>query len=116
MLLSPPEHGFLNSTFVNIPALARKAGPTRIYVHPDDVEERHLSDGQLVSVHNDRGCFDAVLTESRDVIPGVVVSYGVRWARASADGRTVNDTTGQDLTDLGRGATFYDNAVEVSAR
>ncbi len=116
MLLSPPEHSFMNSTFVNIPALARKAGPTRVFIHPDDARERRLTDGQPVTVHNDRGRFDAILTESTDVIPGVAVSYGVRWARASTDGRTVNDTTGQELTDLGRGATFYDNAVEVSAR
>jgi anaerobic selenocysteine-containing dehydrogenase len=116
MLLSPPEHGFMNSTFANIPALARKAGPTRVYMHPDDARTRQLTDGQPVTVYNDRGRFDASLVESTDVLPGVAVSYGVRWARTATDGRTVNDTTGQTLTDLGRGATFYDNAVEIAAR
>ena len=43
----------------------------------------------------------------------MAVSYGVRWARLSDEGRTVNDTTSQALTDLGGGASFYDNAVEV---
>lgn len=116
MLLSPPEHGFMNSTFVNIPALAKKAGPTTVHLHPDDADARGLSEGQAVSVANDRGAFDALLTVTTDVIPGVAVSYGVRWARAAHDGRTVNDTTGGAFTDLGRGATFYDNAVEVYAR
>jgi len=52
-----------------------------------------------------------VLTE--DVRPGVAVSYGVRWARLSENGSTVNDTTSQRLTDMGGGPLFYDNAVEV---
>jgi hypothetical protein len=31
----------------------------------------------------------------------------------SDGGWTVNDTTSQRVTDMGGGATFYDNAVEV---
>ena len=38
---------------------------------------------------------------------------GVRWARLSDGGLTVNDTTAQRVSDMGGGATFYDNAVEV---
>jgi len=49
------------------------------------------------------------------VTSGVVASYGIRWARDSPGRRTVNDTTSQRLTDMGRGASFYDNAVEIAA-
>lgn len=112
-LLSPPEHPFLNSTFANVPALAGAAGKARLLLHPDEAASRGIGSGDRVSVHNDRGEFSALATVTEDVRPGVAVSYGVRWARFSADGRTVNDTTSQALTDLGGGAVFYDNAVEV---
>lgn len=112
-LLSPPEHGFLNSTFVNIPALARKAGETSVLISPDDAQKRGIVDGMRVHVRSRRGGFLAVAQVTDEVRLGVVASYGVRWARLAADGHTVNDTTSQLLTDVGRGATFYDNAVEV---
>jgi anaerobic selenocysteine-containing dehydrogenase len=112
-LLSPPEHPFLNSTFANVPALAAAAGKARLLLHPEEAAPRGIGSGDRVRVHNDRGEFSALAAVTEDVRPGVAVSYGVRWARFSADGRTVNDTTSQALTDLGGAAVFYDNAVEV---
>ena len=64
-------------------------------------------------IWNARGDFFARAVVTEDVRPGVAVSYGVRWPRLSAQGRTVNDTTSQRETDMGGGAVFYDNAVEV---
>jgi anaerobic selenocysteine-containing dehydrogenase len=112
-LLSPPEHQFMNSTFVNIPALAKAAGEAKLLLHPNEAAVRGLRDGDRARTWNDRGGFFARVLITEDVRPGVAVSYGVRWARLSEGGRTVNDTTSQAVTDLGGGATFYDNAVEV---
>jgi anaerobic selenocysteine-containing dehydrogenase len=113
MLLSPPEHPFMNSTFVNIPALAKAAGPAKLLLHPNEAAVRGISDGDRVRSWNDRGDFFARAVVTDDVRPGVAVSYGVRWAALSEEGRTVNDTTSQGVTDMGGGAVFYDNAVEV---
>ncbi|MEX2583456.1 MAG: molybdopterin-dependent oxidoreductase [Gemmatimonadota bacterium] len=112
-LLSPPEHQFMNSTFVNIPALAAAAGSAKLLMNPDDAAARGIEGGERVRIRNDRGDFFAVAGVTEEVRPGVAVSYGVRWARLSEEGRTVNDTTSQAETDLGGGAVFYDNAVEV---
>lgn len=112
VLLSPPEHTFLNSTFVNVAALAKAAGPTRILLNPTDAARRGLVDGDVARVWNDRGDFEARVVITNDVRPGVAASYGVRWPRLSG-GKTVNDTTSQGESDLGGGALFYDNAVEV---
>lgn len=114
MLLSPPEHPFLNSTFANIPALEMAAGAPRLLIHPDDAAARGIEGGENVRIGNDRGDFLAEAVVTEHVRPGVVVSYGVRWASRSPEGRTVNDTTSQRETDLGGGAVFYDNAVEVA--
>ena len=114
-LLSPPDHGFLNSTFVNVPALARKAGEVSVLICAEDAASRALAEGDLVRVFNERGSFEARVHVTDMVTSGVVASYGIRWARDSPGRRTVNDTTSQRLTDMGRGASFYDNAVEIAA-
>jgi anaerobic selenocysteine-containing dehydrogenase len=114
MLLSPPEHPFMNSTFVNIPALERAAGPqAKLLLHPNEAAVRGIAGGDRVRTFNTRGDFWARAVVTEDVRPGVAVSYGVRWASRSDGGTTVNDTTSQALTDMGGGAVFYDNAVEV---
>ncbi|HET7463651.1 MAG TPA: molybdopterin oxidoreductase family protein [Longimicrobium sp.] len=113
-LLSPPEHPFMNSTFVNIPALERAAGTqAKLLLHPNEAAVRGIVDGDRVRTFNARGDFRARAVVTEDVRPGVAVSYGVRWASRSEGGTTVNDTTSQRVTDMGGGAVFYDNAVEV---
>ncbi|MEX2571241.1 MAG: molybdopterin oxidoreductase family protein [Gemmatimonadota bacterium] len=115
-LLSPPEHPFMNSTFANVSRLAASAGPPKLLLHPDDAAERGVEGGEQVRIWNDRGEFLALAEVTEDVRPGIAVSYGVRWARLSEGGQTVNDTTSAAETDLGGGAVFYDNAVEVELR
>lgn len=112
-LLSPPEHQFLNSTFVNVDRLREAAGPPALLLHPNDAAVRGVQTGDRVTVRNDRGHFTAVARVTHEVRPGVVASYGVRWAKWSPEGRTVNHTTSQAESDMGGGARFYDNAVEV---
>jgi anaerobic selenocysteine-containing dehydrogenase len=113
MLLSPPEHPLLNSTFANIPAHQKALGGPKLLLHPEEAALRGIADGDRVRIWNDRGAFTARAEVTEDVRPGVAASYGVRWAKLSPEGRTVNDTTSQGVTDIGEGAVFYDNAVEV---
>jgi hypothetical protein len=41
------------------------------------------------------------------------VAPSIWWNKLSPDGSNVNMTTSQALTDMGGGATFYDNLVQV---
>ena len=69
MLLSPPEHPFMNSTFVNIPALERAAGPqAKLLLHPNEAAVRGIEDGDRVRIFNARGSFRArgLLGEGRE--------------------------------------------------
>ena len=112
-LISPPSHGFLNTTFVNVASLRRVASNPTLEIHADDARARGIAHGARVSVHNDRGRFSAEAVISDRVRPGVVSAPSIWWGKLVDDGANANDTTSQRLTDIGAGATFYDNLVEV---
>jgi anaerobic selenocysteine-containing dehydrogenase len=110
-LLTPPAHHFLNTTFVNV--LRRYQDGPVLEIHPQDAANRDIKHGDLVRVFNDRGsfCITAHLTDR--VKPGLVVAPSIWWRKFTLDGKGVNYTTSQKLSDMGGGATFYDNLVEV---
>jgi anaerobic selenocysteine-containing dehydrogenase len=112
-LISPPAHSFLNSSFVNVASLRRAAGKPTLEIHADDASARGIESGAKVSIYNDRGTFTAEAVITDKVRPGVVSAPSVWWAKLTEDRNNANHTTSQALTDIGAGATFYDNAVEV---
>lgn len=114
-LISSPAHQFMNSSFVNIGPLQRAAREPEVALHPHDAERRGIREGQLVVVENDRGHFTARARLREGIREGVAWAPGIWWAKLSPDGRTVNATTSQRLTDMGEGPVFYDNLVEIRA-
>jgi anaerobic selenocysteine-containing dehydrogenase len=114
-MVSPPVPSFLNSTFVEIESLRRAAGEPTIEMHPDDAARRGITNGQWVRVGNERGSFRARAVVGATVKAGVVVTQGIWWNKYTSDGVNCNTTTSSRLTDLGGGATFFDNLVEVTA-
>jgi len=112
--ISPPAHHFLNSTFSAQPVFVRREGEPRLTVHPEDAAARGIRDGQAVRCFNDRGSFLATADVSDAARPGVVVGLSIWWSKMCPGGRNANAVTGQELTDMGGGATFYDCLVEVA--
>ncbi len=112
-LISPPAHSFLNSTFANVASLRRAAGKPTLEIHAEDAASRSIVPGQRVTIFNDRGAFTAEAVISEIVRPGVVSAPSIWWGKLTEDGTNANQTTSQALTDIGAGATFYDNRVEV---
>jgi anaerobic selenocysteine-containing dehydrogenase len=112
-LISSPRHQFLNSTFVNVPSLRRGAEP-ECHLHVSDAEQRGITDGDRVIIHNDRGRFVATARVVDTLRPGVVWAPSIWWGKFTPDGQNPNATTSQLETDLGHGPVFYDNLVEVS--
>jgi len=112
-LISPPAHSFLNSSFVNVVSLRRAAGKPTLEIHAGDADARGIVAGQTVSIFNDRGTFAAEAVITDRVRPGVVSAPSIWWGKTAPDGRNANHTTSEALTDVGAGATFYDNMVDV---
>ncbi|MBL8795792.1 MAG: molybdopterin oxidoreductase family protein [Planctomycetia bacterium] len=114
-MLSPPAPSFLNSTFVNVQSLRQAADEPLVELHAQDAAQRGIRNGQWVRVFNDRGGFRAKAVVRDSVQRGVAVTLGIWWNKYAADGVNCNTTTSSRLTDLGGGATFFDNLVEVQA-
>ncbi len=113
VLLSTANHYLLNSTFATS-ALHTRRGEATIEVHPTDAVASGVAHGDLVDVGNARGSFTARAHVVDTVRPGVArTSKGL-----SPDGpaaTSVNATTADADSDLGRGATFHDNRVWLRA-
>jgi anaerobic selenocysteine-containing dehydrogenase len=112
-LISSPAHTFLNTTFVNVTSLRRQAHEPEVLLHPSDAERRGIAVGAMVTVRNDRGAFLAKARVEAGIREGVAWAPSIWWAKLSADGANVNQTTSQRITDMGNGPVFYDNQVEV---
>jgi anaerobic selenocysteine-containing dehydrogenase len=115
-LISSPAHQFLNSTFVNVDKLRRSVPGPECIIHPDDAAPRGISTGAPVEIRNDRGAFTVTARVEDSIRRGVVWAPSIWWLKYAADGQNANATTSQRETDLGGGATFYDNQVEVTLR
>ena len=112
-LISSPAHTYLNSTFVNIASLRRQAREPEVLLHPADAERRGIAPGMRVTVRNDRGAFLATARVEPSIREGVAWAPSIWWAKLAEDGANANQTTSQQVTDLGGGPVFYDNQVEV---
>ncbi|MHB8618651.1 MAG: molybdopterin-containing oxidoreductase family protein [Chloroflexota bacterium] len=112
LLITPPNHYFLNSTLAGVEELRRRAGEPTLQICPADAAARGVADGDPVIVRNLRGQCRLTARLSDTVAPGVVVSQGIWWP-SHAHGGGVNQTTADRLADMGGGAVFFSNRVEV---
>jgi anaerobic selenocysteine-containing dehydrogenase len=112
-IISPPARNYLNSTFVNVRSLRDAEGEPHLEIHPDDAAGRGIVSGDRVIVFNDRGSLQLKARVTDRARPGVVVALSVWWRKLTSDGCNANELTHQRLTDLGRGAAFYDCLVQV---
>ncbi len=112
-LLSPPRPQFVNSTFANSSRHRTAAGDPTVELSDEDAARRGLHDGEWAEVYNDRGRFRARVALTGAVRPGVAVATGIYWNKLVPGGSNVNSTSSSALSDMGGGATFFDNLVEV---
>lgn len=112
-LTTGPNHSYINSTFANQPKLRKLEKRPTLHMHESDAAARRLEDGEQVLVRNDRGEAELTLKVGTDVLPGVLVTQGLWWDDENGGRSAVNALTPQRLADMGGGATFFSNRVEV---
>ena len=113
-LVAPASHYLLNTTFANVPDLSARQGPPTIVLHPADAAARGLRDGAVARVHNDRGEFRATVVVSDRVRPGVTAATKGYWPKRVPGGANANATVAERDSDMGGGAVFHDNRVDVT--
>ena len=97
-----------------MPFAIAEAKEPGLEIHPGDAAARGIANGDAVRIFNDRGSLTARARVSDKAREGVVVALSVWWRKLTADRRNANELTSQALTDIGRGATFYDCLVDVA--
>ncbi len=114
ILLTPPAHRFLNTTYGNVRELVEaEGGEPVLLIHPLDAEARGVTDGSLVYLRSPQGQVVRKARVTEAPIPGTVVLEGTWWEKWAPDGKGVNHLTSERLTDLGGGSTFHSTPVEV---
>ncbi|PSK99038.1 anaerobic selenocysteine-containing dehydrogenase [Murinocardiopsis flavida] len=131
-LLAPADGGLLligrrhvranNSWMHNHARLVKGAPRHHLLVHPDDLAERGIADGERVRLRSAEGAVEVEIAASADVMPGAVSlphGYGhdrpgVRLGVAAAvAGASANDVTDPAETDAASGAAVL-NGVPVT--
>ncbi|MEM7769943.1 MAG: molybdopterin oxidoreductase family protein [Cyanobacteria bacterium P01_A01_bin.37] len=113
LITAKSASNFLNSSYANLPRHLRMEREPLLEIHPDDAEQRGISDGEWGQVFNDRGQITIRIRVGDRVRPGVVSMPSGWWASLSPDGSSANALTADGLSDWGNGGDFYDTLVEV---
>jgi len=109
-LLSCKTRDRIHSQFGNLDWVRDIERPHVLDVHPDDASARGITDGARVAVWNDRGRIELAARVSPGIRSGVVhVIEG--WCHEGDP--DVNALTGEGITDMNHGATFYECLVQV---
>jgi len=114
-MISPPARNFLNSSFVNLQSLRDIESEPVLEMHPADAQARNIQHGDVIRVFNQRGTYQCKAQLNDRARPGVVNGLGIWWRKLGLNGTNVNESTSQNLTDIGRAPVFYDCCVEVAA-
>ncbi len=112
-LVSPAAHHFLNTTFANQPRMMKGEGVPTIYINPDDAGSRGIEDGDWVRVFNDRGSVRLQAAVGDWSRAGVAISPSIWWTRFMPDGVGINALTTDAVADMGGGASFHTNLVQI---
>ncbi len=110
--LTPNTKNRIHSQFNNLESIRQFSAAPRLQIHPEDAGARGIADGGWVRVFNDRGELRLRARLDAGIRPGCVSVTNGWWI---TQGGTVNFTSLGRETDLGHGAAFHENLVEVEA-
>ena len=109
-LMTPNTKNRIHSQFGNLRMIRRLDPAPVVSVHPQDASERGIVEGTLVRVFNDRGELRLPAHLDPGLKRGCVSITNGWWI---PDGGTVNFCSAGRDTDIGHGAAFHDNLVDV---
>jgi anaerobic selenocysteine-containing dehydrogenase len=109
-LLTPNTKDRIHSQFNNLPSIRKLNPKTLVHIHPTDARRRGIANGSRVRVFNQRGSVEIEARLDYGLKPGCVSVTNGWWL---SEGGGINRLSAARETDMGHGAAFHDNAVEV---
>ena len=112
-LATSPSRGYLNSSFNETPTSRKSEGPPAAKVHPDDLAELGIADGDTIRMGNERGEIRLAAQAFEGVRRGVVIVESIPPNSQFADEAGINTLTSADAVAPYGGAAFHDNHVWI---
>lgn len=109
-LLTPNTKNRIHSQFGNLQTMRAIEPRPVLAMHPADAAARGVTGGGRVRLFNDRGALVVAVRLDRGLKPGCVSLHNGWWL---SDGGAVNVLSKARETDMGFGAAFHENLVEV---
>ena len=109
-LLTPNTKNRIHSQFGNLPSIHGFDPEPIAEISPVDAAARGIAEGARVRVFNDRGSVEIGVRLDHSLRPGCLVIHNGWWL---SEGGGINLLSAARETDMGHGAAFHDNAVEV---
>lgn len=110
ILLSSNTKNRIHSQFGNLKIIGQFDDPSSIFINPSDALEKGISDGSSVEVFNSRGVISGKAKFDFGLRSGCILIKNGRWMD---EGGSVNLLTEQVETDMGYGAAFSENRVDI---
>ncbi len=111
-LLTPNTKNRIHSQFNNLGMIRRLDPKPVVCIHPEDARARGITDGAATRIHNGRGEMRVQARFDYGVKPGCLVVTNGWW---EPQGCAVNACSCGRETDMGHGAAFHDNLVEIES-
>ena len=108
--LTPNTKDRIHSQFNNLPMIHQLNPKPKLLMNPKDAELREINNGDTVRIFNNRGELTIEVKFDFGIKPGSVYTANGRWI---TEGGTVNFCSSGRETDMGHGAAYHDNLVEV---
>jgi anaerobic selenocysteine-containing dehydrogenase len=108
--MTPNTKNRIHSQFNNLRSIRMFSPAPTLQIHPDDAAPRGIAQGGKVRVFNDRGHVEVAASLDHGIRPGCVSMTNGWWI---TEGGSVNFCSLGRETDMGHGAAFHDNLVQV---
>ncbi len=108
--ITPNTGSRIHSQFGNLKIIKETIGELAVLISPDDARARNITTGQKIKVFNQTGEIISKARISNRIQPGLVLLPNGLWLNEGGGG---NHLIAGNETDIGFGAAFHDNRVEV---
>jgi anaerobic selenocysteine-containing dehydrogenase len=110
--MTPNTKNRIHSQFNNLKTILQFSPKPLLHLHPKDADARGIAAKDRVRVYNHRGSLELQAQLDSGLKPGCVMVTNGWWI---SQGGTVNFLSLGRETDMGHGAAFHDNRVQVEA-